>query len=476
MVAREAGSLGLLPIMRLLLIIGPPAVGKMTVGREIAARSDFRLFHNHHTIEPLIEVFGYGTAPFNVLNSEFRRRVIEEAARNNVDLIFTFVWNLADPADTTYVKQLVAPFDAADGEIWVLELTADLDTRLVRNRGESRLAAKPTKRDLEWSDGNVRSMEAFQLNTDPTGSETTPADGFLSRHPFLRLDTRSLSAGKVAEIAIDWLEQEAEDTANEDSKSPPAVSVVDPPAGTEKLAVQWLRITDPDLGAMLAAVARPSGPGPFPVVVVLHGTHGFAQEYVQWAEDLARGGFLAVAACWFSGGSGGGSQVVTPIPCPEIPPLKRDSYPEAVQYISAIVKAARTLPGARADRLGIVGHSRGGGETLQYLLAIGDVQAAVLHSAGHGYRPVTRAAEFSVPILLLHGTVDGPADGGGVNTQVALARDFEAELRRNRKSIEAHYYEGGGHNTFFTDATQRGDELKKVIAFLRHHLDATIES
>ena len=47
--------------MRLLLIIGPPAVGKMTVGREIARRSSFRLFHNHHTIEPLVEVFDHGT-------------------------------------------------------------------------------------------------------------------------------------------------------------------------------------------------------------------------------------------------------------------------------------------------------------------------------------------------------------------------------------------------------------------------------
>ena len=57
--------------MQLLLIIGPPAVGKMTVGREIAERSQFRLFHNHHTIEPLVEVFGYGTPAFNTLNHEF---------------------------------------------------------------------------------------------------------------------------------------------------------------------------------------------------------------------------------------------------------------------------------------------------------------------------------------------------------------------------------------------------------------------
>jgi hypothetical protein len=195
--------------MRLLLIIGPPAVGKMTVGREIAARSDFRLFHNHHTIEPLVEVFGYGTAPFNVLNIEFRRRVIEEAARNKVDLIFTFVWDLRDPADAAYVDHLVAPFEENGGEVWVLELTADLETRLVRNRGESRLAAKPTKRDVEWSDDNVRRMEIHQLSTDPTGSTTTPADGFLTRHPHLRLDTRNLTAAEVARIALNWLNPDA---------------------------------------------------------------------------------------------------------------------------------------------------------------------------------------------------------------------------------------------------------------------------
>ena len=47
--------------MRLLLIIGPPAVGKMTVGRAVAGSSAFRLFHNHHTIEMLLDVFDYGT-------------------------------------------------------------------------------------------------------------------------------------------------------------------------------------------------------------------------------------------------------------------------------------------------------------------------------------------------------------------------------------------------------------------------------
>jgi hypothetical protein len=194
--------------MRLLLIIGPPAVGKMTVGREIARQSSFRLFHNHHTIEPLVEVFGHGTPPFAILNSEFRRRVIEEAAHHRVDLIFTFVWQLEDPDDHREVRELVAPYEVSGGEVLVVELSAGLVTRLERNRGEDRIAAKPTKRDVEWSDGNVRELERYRLSSDPTGAHPTPADAFLREHPHLRLDTTALSATASAERVLGWLDQQ----------------------------------------------------------------------------------------------------------------------------------------------------------------------------------------------------------------------------------------------------------------------------
>jgi hypothetical protein len=193
--------------MRLLLIIGPPAVGKMTVGREVTRRSGFRLFHNHHTIEPLVEVFGHGTPPFTILNSEFRRRVIEEAARHDLDLIFTFVWQLEEPADDREVRELVAPYEAAGGQVLVVELDAGLATRLERNRGADRIAAKPTKRDVEWSESNVRDLERCLLNSDPTGDRVTPADAFLREHPHLRLDTTALSAPETAEHVLTWLDQ-----------------------------------------------------------------------------------------------------------------------------------------------------------------------------------------------------------------------------------------------------------------------------
>ena len=44
--------------MKLVLIFGSGAVGKMTVGQALMKKTNLRLFHNHMTIEPIIEIFG----------------------------------------------------------------------------------------------------------------------------------------------------------------------------------------------------------------------------------------------------------------------------------------------------------------------------------------------------------------------------------------------------------------------------------
>ena len=39
-------------------MIGNAAVGKMTVGQELMKLTGLRLFHNHMTIDSVIEIFG----------------------------------------------------------------------------------------------------------------------------------------------------------------------------------------------------------------------------------------------------------------------------------------------------------------------------------------------------------------------------------------------------------------------------------
>jgi hypothetical protein len=83
----------------LLFIVGPVAVGKMTVGEQIAARTGLRLFHNHLAIEPVLRFFPFDSPQFGRLVHRFRRDLIEEVAASDLPgLIFTYVWAFDVPA------------------------------------------------------------------------------------------------------------------------------------------------------------------------------------------------------------------------------------------------------------------------------------------------------------------------------------------------------------------------------------------
>ena len=189
--------------MTLLFVFGPPAVGKMAVGRAIAGSSDFRLFHNHATIEPLLDVFDYGTPAFLRLNGEMRQRILEEAAAADVNLVQTYAWALDEPEDAAAVEAYLQIFLDADREVRLVELYADLDTRLARNGTEYRLSEKKSKRDLAWSDDNVRSLEQYQLNT----GIPSVGDAVIARHPHLRIDNTERSPEDVAAEVLAWIEQ-----------------------------------------------------------------------------------------------------------------------------------------------------------------------------------------------------------------------------------------------------------------------------
>jgi hypothetical protein len=188
----------------LMVIFGPPAVGKMTVGRAVCDGTDFRLFLNHHTIEPLAEIFGMGTRPFRTLTGEFRRRVVEEAAASDIRLALTLVWNLGGVEDARWVSALVAPYADRGRPVSFVELVADLPTRLARNRGADRLLAKPSKRDLAWSDGHLHERESsWAMNTDPM--VPMAADAVLAAHRHLRLDNSAPDPLAAAERVVAWL-------------------------------------------------------------------------------------------------------------------------------------------------------------------------------------------------------------------------------------------------------------------------------
>ena len=250
----------------------------------------------------------------------------------------------------------------------------------------------------------------------------------------------------------------------------PVVTAVAAPPGSHGLVVRWVSISAPDLGTMLAAIAAPAGRPPFPSVLLLHGTHGFAREYVELAVELSRGGVLAVAACWFSGGGGEGTRFIAPIACTDAPPLTPAASDSSRRTVDVLVQAVRRLPDARADHTALFGHSRGGGAALNYALTGGAVSALVLDSIGYPGELLQQVPRLHAPVLILHGLRDSPADGGSALTDPKMARSFEAALRNAGKTVEAKFYSAGTHNGIFASRAQRADELRLIGAFLRRTL------
>src|SRR5690242_17955189 len=102
--------------MHLVVIFGPPAVGKMTVGHELCLLTGYKLFHNHLTVEPVLDIFEFGSPPYNRLVSEFRSRVIEEAAGSDLPgLVFTMVWGLELEGDLALITSYVDLVEAHGG-------------------------------------------------------------------------------------------------------------------------------------------------------------------------------------------------------------------------------------------------------------------------------------------------------------------------------------------------------------------------
>ncbi len=248
------------------------------------------------------------------------------------------------------------------------------------------------------------------------------------------------------------------------------VSPIDAPAGAEQLAVRWIKISAPQHGDLIAAVARPPGAGPFPAILLLHGSHGFAEEYVRLAQELARRGVLSVAACWFREGIGDGRRFITPIVWAHAPPAPDPLSPEALRTVTALIQAVRSLSEVLPDRVGLFGHSRGGGAALNYVLRKGDVRACALNSARYPQQLTDLASEIGMPILMLHGTADSPSDGGTEATNIEMARAFERAALAAAKTVEAVYYEGGRHSGLFDDPNRHRDEVERIADFLRRHL------
>lgn len=175
--------------MKLVFLIGDAAVGKMTVGQELMKRTGLRLFHNHMTIEPVLEIFGY----YHKAAIDSLREVIfrEFAASDCAGMIFTLMWAFDQPEDWAYVEHVKEIFRPYGTEFCYVELVASQEIRLARNATANRLKHKASKRDLESSNQRLlHDDERYRLESLP---------GEIPFENYMKIDNSHLAPELVAQ-------------------------------------------------------------------------------------------------------------------------------------------------------------------------------------------------------------------------------------------------------------------------------------
>ena len=177
--------------MKFVMIIGPQAVGKMTVGQELSKITGLKLFYNHMTIELVRLIFDYDKEAYRKMNKVIRDEVFKEFSKSNQKgIIFTGCLDFGSyfEKEMKDVNAWMSLFD----ESYVVELETTLEERLKRNKTANRLEHKASKRDLKWSENDLlKSVTKHKLNSDPGTCEKIFEN-------YLRIDNTNISAEETA--------------------------------------------------------------------------------------------------------------------------------------------------------------------------------------------------------------------------------------------------------------------------------------
>src|SRR5580692_7995120 len=208
-----------------------------------------------------------------------------------------------------------------------------------------------------------------------------------------------------------------------------------------------------DKGTPITAyVARPSGPGPFPGVALVHHLPGWSELYIETTRRFAHNGYLAICANLYER-EGGGSDGNPDDVAAKVRAEGGIADSQMVGDTEAAVKWIRAQPDHNG-RVGLIGSCSGGRHAFIYACQRKDIDACVEQwggrvvmgkeelSAKTPVAPIDMTKDLSCPLLGLFGNDDRAPSPEQVN-------QHEAELKKHGKTYDFHRYDGAGHGFFY---------------------------
>jgi carboxymethylenebutenolidase len=170
-----------------------------------------------------------------------------------------------------------------------------------------------------------------------------------------------------------------------------------------------------DGAALTAYLARPSGDGSFPVVLVCHENRGLNDHIRDVTRRLAKAGYVGLAVDLLS--RQGGSEAVG---SGSVPGALGNINPE--QFAADFRGGWTYLLGqsfALAERVGMVGFCFGGGVTWLVATRMPELKAAVPYYGPHP--PLEDVPAINAPVLAIYGELDQRINAGIPAIEAAMA-------------------------------------------------------
>lgn len=170
--------------MKLIILYGPPAVGKLTVAKELAKKTGIRLFHNHLSVDLVASIIPFEHKDFWPEVRRIRRRLLKLSAKEGNNLIYTIAYR--HDLDDKNLSEYLKIYEDQGGEICLVHLTARKEEIFKRMKDGSRL--------------NTFKMKDEALLTDHFSKYDffTPVNGRKS----LSIDNSSITPADTADLII----------------------------------------------------------------------------------------------------------------------------------------------------------------------------------------------------------------------------------------------------------------------------------
>jgi hypothetical protein len=174
--------------LQVVFIFGPTASGKLTIGREVAAMTGFRLFPDHLAVNLISGVFDVGMRPYVRIREWAWTEVLREAVHINRSLVFTFEPQASIRA--SFISHACMVIERLGGEVVFIELTCPNDVIESRIENPDRQALGKLASVVDYR--RMREQGAFDYRVMPT--------------PALKIDTSECSATEAANRIVALLD------------------------------------------------------------------------------------------------------------------------------------------------------------------------------------------------------------------------------------------------------------------------------